>query len=114
MKQKAVPVINRTIWMVLAGFIVVQNLFLVLTAEPKKEKESRPGLDHNKTVQAGYPAIICSAEDSDGNTASYRVYKEKEYIIVPDQYDTNHYLVVDEINGTVGNNKFSASRCQFK
>lgn len=112
MKQKAVPVINRTIWMVLLGILVAENAYLYATRTVEPETKSRPGLDVNETIVMGYPRLVCTA-GSTGNTGALTVYNEKEYKFIPDQYDSNHYLVVPEVNGTLKlDSPFSVSRCQ--
>lgn len=120
-KPKVVPVINRTIWMVLLGVLVVENLFLAITSEPtptKAVKKSRPNLDINATIEAGYPRVLCSAsKEVEGvkQLAGMRVYNAKEYTFIPDMYDDTHFLIASEINGTIDvQNTFSTSRCAIQ
>ena len=94
--------VNKVLWNIMWVIMLIQLIAIAFMYDSPDKKKSRPSLDLAKVVALDYPEIVCQA----GDTFDYKFYKAKEYVILPDIYDDNHFLVNDK-NGS----SFSTSRC---
>lgn len=102
-------------WMVLLVFIVVQNLFLYITYEPKQstEPQRRFGVLASEIVEKNLPDLVCSSQDNNAHI----VFKHGHYELLPDEYNSQNVIIYNlDDNGApvFDGTMFTTRRCSIR
>ena len=104
------PAIYRYTIVVLLITIIIMSFNLKSTSTTTIH--SVDDLNITEVKEKNYPAVICQSGKGD---YSYRIYKAKEYIIIPDMYDDSHTLIAPYKDGVLADNGyFSTTKCTFR